>query len=231
MPDVAGPEQEAPADAGVFVVTQDIPVPAASLPTGLVFDVGRVIVRWDLRCLFARLIDDGEELDWFLANVVTEEWHFQHDRGRALADMVPERIALFPDYEPHIRAYAARFNETVPGPVPGTIELIEKLAAQDWPLFAITNFGDEFWHGFRPEWPVFDLFRDIVVSGTEKLAKPDPAIFHLAAARFGLPPEELFFIDDNRANIEAAAALGWQVHRFSTCALLEQDLRQRGILA
>ena len=89
-------------------------------PTAVVFDVGRVLIQWDLRALFCKLIDDKEELDWFLANVVTEEWHFQHDAGRPLDDMVPERQTRFPEYADHIAAYRTRFLETIPGPVPGS---------------------------------------------------------------------------------------------------------------
>jgi hypothetical protein len=131
----------------------------------VVFDVGRVLFQWQLGSLFEKLIADRDELDWFLANVVTEEWHFEHDSGRALADMLPERIALFPQYEAHIRAYAMRFNETVPGPVEGTHAIVERLAGKGVPLFCLTNFGEEFWDLFRPTQPVFDHFADIIVSG------------------------------------------------------------------
>lgn len=196
----------------------------------VVFDVGRVIVQWDLRSLFAKLIDDPEELDWFLAHVVTEEWHFQHDAGRPLAEMVPERKAQFPDYAPLIDAYALRFLETIPGPVPGTAQLIERLSARGVPLFAITNFGSEFWAMFRPIEPVLDHFSDIVVSGDEKLAKPDPAIFALAADRFARAPSQMLFVDDNAANIAAAAALGWHTHHFCDAVRLEADLVERGLL-
>ncbi len=150
----------------------------------VVFDVGRVLYQWQLSALFNRIVPDADRRAKVLAEVVTEQWHFEHDRGRPLAEMVPERIAQFPDYEPEIRAYATRFNETIPGPVPGSIELVERLDARGVPLFAITNFGAEFWAQFRPTAPVFDRFRDIVVSGEEKLAKPDPAIFALSARRF-----------------------------------------------
>ena len=196
----------------------------------VVFDVGRVLFRWDLRCLFEKLISDASELDWFLANVVTEEWHFQHDAGRPLAQMVPERIALFPAYRMHIEAYASRFNETIPGPVPGSLELVGELAERAVPLFAITNFGAEFWPGFRAVQPVFDQFRDIVVSGDEKIAKPDPAIFALAQARFGHAPHAMLFIDDNAANVAAARAAGWQAHHFGDAARLAEDLRTRGLI-
>lgn len=197
----------------------------------VVFDVGRVLFQWQLRALFEKLIEDPVELDFVLAEVVTEQWHFEHDAGRPLAEMVPERIALFPDHAPTIEAYAARFNETIPGPVPGSLEIVEELHARAVPLYAITNFGDQFWDGFRPTQPVFDRFRAIVVSGKERLAKPDPAIFALAAERFGHAPQAMLFIDDNRANIASAHACGWQVHHFTDAPTLRADLDRRGLLA
>ncbi|MGB7407017.1 MAG: HAD-IA family hydrolase [Pontixanthobacter sp.] len=195
-----------------------------------VFDVGRVIVEWDLRHLFTKLIGDPSELDWFLQNVVTEAWHFQHDAGVPLSEMIPPLQARFPRHAALIEAYRARFLETVPGPVPGTEGLIERLADNQVPLFAITNFGAEFWQMFRPTRPILDRFIDIVVSGDEKLAKPDPAIFELAQSRFGHAPQDMLFIDDNAANIAAADALGWHTHLFRGAADLERDLVARGLL-
>ena len=196
----------------------------------VVFDVGRVLYQWHLRHLFEKIVDDRARLETLLGEVVTEEWHFEHDRGRTLGEMVPERIALYPEFEPEIRAYATRFNETIPGPVPGSHALVERLDARGVPLYAITNFGAEFWAGFRPSEPIFDRFRDIVVSGEEKLAKPDPAIFALAEARFGRSASTMLFIDDNRANVDAAAACGWHVHHFTDAAALESDLADRKLI-
>jgi 2-haloacid dehalogenase len=200
-------------------------------PGAVVFDIGRVLFDWNLRFLFEKLIDDGQELDWFLANVVTEEWHFESDAGRPLAEMVPERIALFPDHAPLIEAYRARFNETVPAAIPGTHAIVRRLAEAGVPLFALTNFGAEFFAGFRPTQPIFELFDDIVVSGEERVTKPDPLLYAIAEARMGLPPEALFFTDDNPANVAAAAARGWQAHLFSDAAGLERELVARGLLA
>lgn len=196
----------------------------------VVFDVGRVLYQWDLAHLLRKVETDEARLAHVLGAVITEEWHFQHDRGRALGEMVDERIGAYPEYELHLRAYATRFNETIPGPVPGTIALAERLHAAGIPLYAITNFGAELWAGFRPTAPVFDLFAGIVVSGEEKLAKPDPAIFALAAARFGHAPERMLFIDDNADNIASARELGWQVHHFADAADLERELTVRRLL-
>lgn len=200
------------------------------MQTAVVFDVGRVLFQWQLAALFEKLIADRQELEWFLANVVTEEWHFQHDRGRALADMVPERIALFPQYEAHIRAYATRFNETVPGPVEGSHDIVERLAAAGVPLFCLTNFGAELWQMFRPTQPIFDHFEDIIVSGIEKVAKPDARIYEIVEARSGRAGGALFFTDDNPANIAAAKARGWNAHLFSDAAGLEAALAEAGLL-
>lgn len=196
----------------------------------IVFDVGRVLYRWNLRNLFEKMIVDEKRLDFLLSEVVTEQWHFQHDAGRPLGEMVPERQAVYPDYADAIEAYATRFNETIPGPVPGSLEIVRDLDAAGLPLFAITNFGAEFWDGFRPTAPIFDLFRVIVVSGKEKIAKPDAAIFALAAERFGHDPEAMLFIDDNADNIAAARVLGWQVHHFRDAPTLRADLESRGLL-
>ena len=196
----------------------------------VVFDVGRVLYRWDLRILFEQLIEDEEQLEFLLSEVVTEQWHFQHDAGRPLGDMLPERQAQFPDYADALDAYRTRFNETIPGPVPGSLEIVRELHEGDVPLYAITNFGAEFWDGFRPTARIFDLFRDIVVSGKERIAKPDERIFALAARRFGHDPDKMLFIDDNAANIAAARALGWQVHHFLDASRLRNDLEARGLL-
>lgn len=195
----------------------------------IIFDVGNVLFQWDIRCLYAKLIEDPAELDHFVTHVVTPEWHFQHDAGRPLAEMVEELTARFPEHESLIAQYVPRWLETIPGPVPGMIDLAEKLALQGYPLFGITNFGVEFWDIFRPTAPVFDLFRDIIVSGAEKLVKPDPAIYHLAIARFGIDPAQTLFIDDREDNVTSAIACGLQGHVFRDAPTLLADLADKGI--
>jgi 2-haloacid dehalogenase len=203
----------------------------ASRPSAVVFDIGRVLYDWDLRYLFEKLIADPAELDWFLAHVITEEWHFQSDGGRPLAKMVPELKARFPQHAALIDAYVARFGETLPHEIPGTHDIVRRLAARGVPLYALTNFGAEFWAGTRPGWPIFDLFEDVVVSGEERVAKPDPAIFMIAERRFGHAPGELFFTDDNPANVAAARERGWQAHLFDGATGLEAELSRLGLLA
>ncbi|WP_284126474.1 HAD family hydrolase [Parerythrobacter aestuarii] len=196
----------------------------------VVFDVGRVIVQWQLRHLVAKVVETEDEVDWVCSHVITEHWHFQHDAGRPLSEMIPERKALFPSYAEVIDHYAANFTDSIPGPVPGTGTLIERLAAKDVPLFAITNFGADFWQQFLPTEPLLAHMRDIVVSGVERVAKPDPRIFRLAEKRFGFAPESMLFIDDNAANVAGAQALGWRTHHFTAAEALEAELAAHGLI-
>lgn len=197
---------------------------------GVVFDVGNVLFSWDPRFLYERLIDDDRALDAFLRDVVTHDWHFQHDAGRPFAETSAELIAEHPQHAALIAAWGPRFNESLGPAVDGMIPLVEELDEAGVPLFAITNFSGEFWGPFRRTQPVFDRFRDVVVSGTERLVKPDAAIYELALRRFGMPAEELIFIDDNAKNVVGAEAAGIRSHLFRDAATLRTELQALGLL-
>ncbi|GGB39502.1 hydrolase [Sphingomonas metalli] len=211
-------------DAGGAPVTQH-------RRTAVIFDIGRVLYHWDPRFLYERLIPEDRALDAFLAEVLTHDWHFQHDAGRDFAETSAELIALHPEHRELIAAWGPRFLESIPGPIAGMPEIVERLDAAGVPLFAITNFSHEFFPPFRArEAALFDRFRDIVVSGDEKLVKPDAAIYRLALDRFGLRAEEAVFVDDNAANVAGAAALGIEAILFTDADALEARLRALGLL-
>jgi len=200
------------------------------LPHAVIFDVGRVLYDWNPRFLYERLIPDDEALDAFLRDVVTTEWHFQHDAGRPFAETSAELVARFPQHAALIGQWAPRFNDSVGPAMPGMIRLVEELDAASVPLYAITNFSGEFWPPFRArEAAVFDRFRDIVVSGDERLLKPDPAIYRLALDRFGLAPGDAAFVDDVPANVAGAAAVGIHALLFEGEPRLRADLRALGL--
>lgn len=196
----------------------------------VVFDVGNVLYGWDIGALYAKLIPDRPRREWFLAHVVTPEWHFQHDRGRPSSATIPELIAQYPAEAELIAAYAPRWLETVTGPVAGMHEIVAELDDRGIALFGITNFADEFWQRFRPTAPIFDRFKDIVVSGTEQLFKPEPEIYRLALRRFGLEPGEGLFVDDRIENVRAGKENGFPGHHFTGAAALRQRLVAEGLL-
>lgn len=200
--------------------------------SAVVFDVGNVLYDWNPRFLYERLIENDRALDAFLRDVATREWHFQHDAGRPFAETSAELSAAHPEFAEHIAVWGPRFSETIPGMLPGMAELVEELDAAGVPLYAITNFSGEFWIPFRArEAAIFDRFRDIVVSGDEKLVKPDAAIYRLALDRFGLKPDEAVFVDDREDNIAGAEAVGIPGLLFTDAPTLRRDLVRLGLLA
>ncbi|HSI17182.1 MAG TPA: HAD family phosphatase [Sphingomonas sp.] len=200
-------------------------------PHAVIFDVGRVLVDWEIRFLYERLIPEGEALDAFLRDVVTPEWHFQHDAGRPFAETSAELTAQYPHHAELIQLFGPRFNDTNSSAIPGMPELLAELDSAGVPLFAITNFSGEFFPPFRRKYPdMFDRFRDIVVSGDEKMMKPDPAIYRLALDRFGLKAQEAVFVDDNRDNVAGAAALGIHAILFTDEPALRAELAGLGLL-
>lgn len=200
-------------------------------PHAVIFDVGRVLVDWQIRFLYERLIPEGEALDAFLRDVVTEQWHFQHDAGRPFAETSAELTALYPQHAELIALFGPRFNDTNSAAIRGMPELLAELDAAGVPLFAITNFSGEFFPPFRAKYPaMFNRFRDIIVSGDEKMMKPDPAIYRLALDRFGLRAEEAVFVDDNPDNVAGAAALGIHAIHFTGEQPLRAELADLGLL-
>jgi 2-haloacid dehalogenase len=197
----------------------------------VVFDVGNVLVDWNPRAFFQRLIADPARLDRFLGEVATLEWHTQHDAGRSFVETSAELIALHPDEADHIRLWGERFDEQIGDLLPGMADLVADLDSRGVPLYAITNFSHEFWPPFRVrEGALLDRFRDILVSGEVKLVKPDPAIYALALDRFGLAPGEALFVDDRAENVAAAEDGGFVGHVFRDAATLRDALRAYGLL-
>jgi 2-haloacid dehalogenase/putative hydrolase of the HAD superfamily len=197
---------------------------------GVVFDVGNVIVRWSPRTLYSKIFDDPAELDWFLANVCTMAWHTAHDAGVPFAENRAPLVAEFPRYEAAIVAWETRWWEMFSGPIPETEAAIAAMAQRGVPMVGLTNMASSTKAGTFAMSPAFAQLAHIVVSGDVGLAKPDPRIFALAAEEAGHAPAELLFVDDSQTNIDAALALGFDVHRFDEPAALGPALARRGLL-
>ena len=198
--------------------------------TVVLFDVGNVIVRWDPRTLYAKIFPEPEARDRFLAQVCTMAWHTEHDRGRPMSEGVAALVAQHPDQADAIRAWEDRWFEMISGPIPETTQAIEDLHARGVPLYGLTNMSAETVAGTLALSPAFARLRDIVVSGVEGVIKPDRRIYEIARDRIGRPPEEILFIDDSPANIEAARAFGMDTHLFVDPAALRPALVARGLL-
>jgi 2-haloacid dehalogenase len=200
-------------------------------PTAIIFDCGNVLYGWDPQSFLARQLPEDEARLRFIEQVGLWNWHETLDGGRPFAEAAAELSQKFPDYAALISAWGDRFGETIGDPVPGVHALVEALDEGGVPLFIITNFSADFWPPFREREDAFlRRFQGIVVSGEEKLLKPDPALYYRALDRFGLRPSEALFVDDRKINVEAAEAVGMHGHLFTGADRLRRHLERYGLL-
>lgn len=197
----------------------------------IIFDMGGVLLEWNPRHLFRKMFNgDEERMEYFLSNVCDYEWNVKQDLGRKIEKAVEEKIALFPDYEPYIRAYYGRYNETVVGEILGTVDILADLRASGFILAGLSNWSGETFELMRKRFDFLDWFKDIVVSGEVGMIKPDPAIYQLTLERIGSKAEDCLFIDDNEENVDAARVFGMDAILFASPQQLAEELRTRKLL-
>jgi 2-haloacid dehalogenase len=197
----------------------------------VVFDLGGVLIDWDPRYLYRKLLADEAAVEEFLATICTPEWNDELDRGRPFAEGVAELAERYPAHAAAITAYHERWPEMLGGAIGGTVELVAELRAGGVPVYALTNWSAETFGIARERYEFLDWFDGVVVSGEERMIKPEPAIFQVLLDRFGLDPAATFYVDDSEANVEAARRLGFDAVRYTGPRQLRRDLAARGVLS
>jgi 2-haloacid dehalogenase len=197
----------------------------------VIFDIGGVLIDWNPRYLYSKLLEDDAAIEAFLNETGFHHWNLKLDGGALWEPTIAELIRQHPHHRLLIEAAHHRWHEMLPGDIPGTVAILERLAQQGVPLYAITNFSTEKWMETRARFPFFRHFRDIVVSGDERLLKPDAAIFQLCLRRNSLEAGSCVFIDDVARNVAAAKSVGLDAILFETPEKLADDLTARGLLA
>jgi FMN phosphatase YigB (HAD superfamily) len=200
-----------------------------SEPPVPVFDLGGVFIDWNPMYLFRKLFPSEEEAQWFQDNICTKDWNLEFDAGDIYAEGVAKLVTRFPRYWREIQAYDLRWKETFGAFIQGTIAIHDELIAADVPTFAITNFSWEKWMTCLGEWPFLEKFDGVVVSGLERLVKPDPRIYRVFCERYGFAPQTCVFIDDSEPNIVAARRYGMKGIVFTSPEQLRAELIELGL--
>ncbi len=197
----------------------------------IVFDFGGVVMDWNPRYFFRSYFNDDEKMEYFLKNIATDEWNAEQDRGRTLREGTEILVEKHPEWEKEIRAYYDNWTTMLRSDIPENVAVLRKLEHTDYRLFGLTNWSAETFPYALANYDFFQIFeRKIVVSGTEKLIKPDPEIWKILTERYQIKPEETVFIDDNAKNIEVAKKLGFITVHITENADLEKQLHELGIL-
>ena len=197
----------------------------------VVFDLGGVLINWNPRAVYLDMFNgDQEKVDFFFEKVCPSKWNISLDAGYSFAQGIQDRIVLYPDFEPYIKAYWSRWPETITGEIKGTVEIMKIIKESDFSLFALSNWSAETYPIVFKRFEFLSWFEDVILSGEEKLVKPDPELFHRLTDRTKIPPENSLFIDDSLKNVVAAQELGFKAIHFQSPPQLQQELKQLGIL-
>jgi 2-haloacid dehalogenase len=203
--------------------------PASGIDT-VVFDLGNVLINWDPRHLYRKLFGaDHAAMERFLAEVCTAEWNERQDAGRPWEEGIAEAIARHPQHADLIRAFHLRWEEMLGGPMVESIAVLQELRSAGLRLLALTNWSQETFPIALERFEFLHWFEGILVSGREKLIKPDPAIFRLLVSRFAIDAARAVFIDDNLRNVLAAKQVGLHAIHFTGAPQLRAELRRLGL--
>jgi 2-haloacid dehalogenase len=202
----------------------------AQAPEAVIFDLGGVLIDWNPRHLYRKLIADEARREWFLSEICSPDWNLQQDYGRPIAEANAELCGRFPEHRELIQAFYGRWPEMLNGAIEPTVKVLERLDARGVPLYALTNWSAETYGIAEPMFPFLQRFRHVAVSGRLKMGKPDPRIYRHLLELGGLDPRRTVFVDDSAKNVDAAAALGLHAIRFTDADDLEQRLAALGLL-
>lgn len=205
-------------------------MPAMAINT-IIFDLGNVLIDWNPKYVFDNLFDDEERKKYFFENICTMEWNEAQDAGRSIKEATEELIAKYPDWKEYIEAYYDQWKEMLGGPIHDTVEIFKELKQSGrFKLYALTNWSAELFPYALEMYEFLHWFDGRVVSGEEKIRKPDPDFYHVLLTRFHVKPEEALFIDDNFRNILAAEKIGIRTIHFVSPQQLKEELSELNVL-
>ena len=182
----------------------------------VVFDFGGVLLDWNPRYIYKDVFKDKEEMEYFLNNICTGEWNSQMDKGRSFDECIAELSAQHPEYKDQIAMWKTRWTKMIGGIIPQGVDLLKKVKASGkYTAYGLTNWSAETFPYAFNNYPFFADLEGIVVSGEEKMIKPEKGIFLTLFERYHLNPEESVFIDDNARNLETAKSRGMHTILFA----------------
>lgn len=197
--------------------------------TTVVFDIGAVLVDWKPQLAWLDELGSAEVVEDFMVRTDFRALNTRADAGERFADLAKE--VSDPEDQRRVADYVQNYPKTVEDVVPGTWEILDRLRANGTPLHAITNWSAETWpRGLISQPRLGEVFGTIVISGVEKIAKPDARIFHILCDKAGVVPEECVFVDDSPRNVDGARAVGMDAIHFTDAQALETELQSRGLL-
>ncbi|MDA7977641.1 MAG: HAD family phosphatase [Pirellulales bacterium] len=157
------------------------------------------------------------------------QWRFE--RGEVSADEFYKEFCAAVATEPDRGQLAGAANRIFSPNVSMRVVLGSLLAARQ-PLGLLSNTNELHWDYVvrqQDDRLIPSAFRALALSFEIQCMKPEPEIFRQAASLAGVPPHEIFYVDDIASHVMAARDVGFDAVQYTTTSQFVADLRRRGI--
>jgi 2-haloacid dehalogenase len=193
----------------------------------VIFDFGEVLVPWDYHKAFASL--PAAEVERFDQEFDFLRFNAQMDAGRSYSEALAELGAQNPQWVTMVETYVANYPATLGPPTEGSYDLVAELKTAGYRLYGLTNWWSETFPCAHQAIPAIRMMDGIVVSGDEKVAKPDEEIFRILCERYAIEPAQAVFIDDNANNVAGGATYGFHTVHFTDVPSTRRALVDLGV--
>jgi putative hydrolase of the HAD superfamily len=191
----------------------------------VIFDVGQVLLEWNPAATISRLHPDPARQAVIRRQMFEHaDWH-EFDRGGLSYEAAIAHFANATGLSTAQTRELIHATRESLAPIPGSIRLVEDLAAAGVHLYLLSNMPASTFDYLVQQHRFFSYFKYLVISGQILLIKPDPAIFGHLVEKTGIVPAESVFIDDIQANVAAARGCGLHAIQFRDPESCRAELR------
>ena len=194
----------------------------------IIFDFGNVFIEWNPRRIFRQIIPEKEVAN-FMQTVWRDEWNGNLDSGMSFVENERILLAKYPQHKEYITYFHQHWYDSLSEEDPKSIALLADIQRAGYATYGLSNWPAETFPPTMEAHPFFKTLKGIVLSGNERVCKPDPKIYQILLERYRLLPEECVFIDDRQENLDTAQQLGIETILFQTAQQARKSLTDKGI--
>ncbi len=173
----------------------------------VIFDLGNVILNWDVDQILESLTVDNEEKHLLREELFYHQDWLDLDHGIQSETRVASNISHRCALNQHTVEFALHTAKCSLTPIVESLSLMQEISDANIEMYCLSNMSRETYQHIRNQ-AFFRMFNGIVISGIERCMKPNEDIFRLLVHRYELKLQNLLFIDDSLPNVDTAIRLG-----------------------
>lgn len=191
----------------------------------IVYDFGGVLVLYDFKTFFSRVLGSEEKARWFLQNVFPGDLNNEIDLGLHEPPYYFERQKQrWPESSKALEALETRYADIFTRVPEGMKASMAALKERGYRLLGLSNWSSLVFK-VMDKFDIFTMLEGYLLSKDVHQLKPYEDIYESFFAKFGVKADECVFIDDKPENISGARQAGMYGIVYKDVAQLEHELQ------